>query len=106
MLADHDQRIAVFEPSRERTDLMRMKLALLAVLALAGAVLAAGCGGSGGGISTGTAPPLKTLAPTAADGRHADASWPAYGRDTARSGVAAAAAPAGRLSIAWRARLD
>ncbi len=85
---------------------MRMKLALLAVLALAGAVLAAGCGGSGGRISTGTAPPLKTLAPTAADGRHADASWPAYGRDTARSGVAAAAAPAGRLSIAWRARLD
>ena len=84
---------------------MRMKLASLAVLALAGAVLAAGCGGSGGGISTGPAPPLKTLAPTAAAGRHADPSWPTYGRDAARSGVAAAA-PAGRLSIAWRARLD
>jgi outer membrane protein assembly factor BamB len=80
-------------------------------LALAGAVLAAvlgsaGCSGSpGGGGPTSPAPPARTLAPTSG-GSHPDATWPAYGRDAARSGVAPGTAPAGPPGIAWRARLD
>jgi outer membrane protein assembly factor BamB len=82
--------------------------------ALASGVLAAaaGCGGSGGGgggTSTGSAPPAKTLTSAPGDtsqGGHPTAAWPAYGRDFARTGVAAGVATAGALHVSWRAQLD
>ena len=37
---------------------------------------------------------------------HPDAAWPTYGRDFARTGVAAGAATAGALRVSWRANLD
>jgi HAD superfamily hydrolase (TIGR01509 family) len=77
------------------------------------AVAAAGCGASGGGgTSKGTAPPARTLAPTASvsqpDSASADAGagWPTFGRNAARTGVAAGVAGAGPLRVAWRASLD
>jgi outer membrane protein assembly factor BamB len=96
---------------------MRMRLrrtARLALVAVAGGVLAAaaGCAGSagdssaGGGTATGAAPPAKTLAPASDSGAHPDAAWPAYGRDFARTGVAAGVATAGPLRVSWQARLD
>jgi len=93
---------------------MRTRLARtarLAAAALTGGVLAAaaGCSGSGGagnGASSGSAPPSRTLAPDPGAGRHPAAAWPTYGRDFARSGVAADAARPGRLTVSWRAHLD
>jgi hypothetical protein len=89
---------------------MPTKITSLAALAAAGAVLlAAGCGGgSGSGETTGPAgsPPARTLDPAANGGTPPAASWPTYGRDTARTGVATGVAAAGPLSIAWQARLD
>ena len=91
------------------------RTARLAAATLTGVVLAAaaaGCSSSAGdGASSGSAPPTKTLtsAPAArapASGGHPAAAWPTYGRDFARSGVAAGVAPAGPLSVGWRASLD
>jgi outer membrane protein assembly factor BamB len=90
---------------------MRMRLgrtARLVATALTGGVLAAaaGCSDSGGGTSVGSAPSSRTLAPDSGGGGHPDAAWPTYGRDFARSGVAAGAARPGPLTVSWRARLD
>src|SRR5215472_6504661 len=92
---------------------MRMRLARkarLAAAALTGGVLAAvaGCSGGsgGGGTSAGSAPPARTLAPDPGGAGHPDAAWPTYGRDVARSGVAAGVAEPGPLTVSWRVRLD
>src|SRR5438046_702535 len=91
---------------------MKMRLAMAV---LTGAVLAAAaaCSGSAGsGTSTGSAPPSRTLtlAPgsgsDSGSGTHPAAAWPTYGRDFARSGVAAGVARPGPLTVSWRARLD
>src|SRR5690348_15817697 len=84
---------------------MRFALAVLTGAVLAAAVA---CSGSaGGGTSSGSAPPARTLTPAPGSG-HATpsaAAWPTYGRDFARSGVAAVAKP-GPLTVSWRVRLD
>src|SRR6266581_806329 len=95
---------------------MRMRLARtarLAAAALTGGVLAAaaGCSGpgdAGGGASTGSAPPVRTLTPAqdSGSGSHPAAAWPTYGRDVARSDVAAGVATPGLLKVSWRAHLD
>ncbi len=91
------------------------RTARLMAAALTGGLLAAaaGCGSSaGGGTSTGSAPAAKTLtsAPSSGGpegpGDHPGAAWPAYGRDYARTDVAAGLAPAGPLHVSWRASLD
>src|SRR6266496_1500970 len=64
----------------------------------------AGC--SGGGTSTGSAPPARTLSPDPGGGGHPAAVWPTYGRDLARSGVAAGVAAPGPLTVGWRVHLD
>jgi len=85
-------------------------MARLAAAALTGGVLAAaaGCSGGsgGGGTSVGSVPPSRTLAPNPGDGGHPAAAWPSYGRDFARSGVAAGVATPGLLTASWRVRLD
>jgi outer membrane protein assembly factor BamB len=75
--------------------------------------LAAGCSGAAGnGTSSGAAPPARTLGPAASGadhGGHPAAAWPTFGRDLARSGVAAGVAVpggAGSLKAGWRAHLD
>src|SRR5580704_17446763 len=93
----------------EQTEGMRMRFgrtARLAAVVFTGGVLAAvaGCSG-GGGTSTGSAPPSRTLSPDPGGGGHPDAAWPTYGRDLARSGAADAARP-GRLAVSWRVHLD
>ena len=93
---------------------MRTRLgcaARLAAAALTGGVLAvaAGCSGSGGagsGTSSGSAPPSRTLTAAPGGGPHPAAAWPTYGRDFARSGVAAGVATPGPLTVSWRAHLD
>src|SRR5947207_1882877 len=88
---------------------MRMRLgrtARLAAAALTGGVLAAAAGCSGGGTSTGSAPPARTLAPDPGGGGHPAAAWPTYGRDVARSGVAAGVAAPGPLNVSWRVDRD
>jgi len=92
---------------------MKMRLAMAV---LTGAVLAAAaaCSGSaGGGTPAGSAPPTRTLTQAPASGSdsggsgpHPAAAWPTYGRDFARSGVAAGVATPGRLAVSWRAHLD
>ena len=91
--------------------------------ALAGSVLgvllaAAACSGSGpvssgpsappgGSVSaTSPAPAQSTSAQEAGGAAHPAAAWPTYGRDAARTGVAAGVGAAGRLSISWQAHLD
>ena len=90
---------------------MRIRLgrtARLVAAALTGGVLAAAaaCSGPGGGTSSGPAPPSRTLTPGQDSGAHPEAAWPTYGRDFARSGVAAGAARPGPLTVSWRAHLD
>jgi polyvinyl alcohol dehydrogenase (cytochrome) len=90
---------------------MRIRLgrtARLVAAALTGGVLAAAaaCSGPGGGTSSGPAPPSRTLTPGQDSGAHPGAAWPTYGRDFARSGVAAGAARPGPLTVSWRAHLD
>jgi len=94
---------------------MRLRrTARLAAAALAAGVLTAtaGCSGfavsssGGGGTSTGSAPSTRTLAPASDSGGHLAAAWPTYGRDFARSGVAAGVAPAGPLKVSWQVHLD
>src|SRR6266536_115773 len=92
---------------------MKMRLAMAV---LTGAVLAAAaaCSGSaGGGTPAGSAPPTRTLTQAPASGSdsggsgpHPAAAWPTYGRDFARSGVAAGVATPGRLAVSWRVHLD
>jgi hypothetical protein len=72
--------------------------------------VAAGCSGSGAAGSTGATPQTKTLGPDASTGAvgtsgHPGSAWATYGGNPQRTN-AASAAPAGRLSIAWRTRLD
>src|SRR6478609_6874332 len=95
----------------EQTRGMWMRLgrtARLVAAALTGGVLAAAaaCSGPGGGTSSGSAPPSRTLTPGQDSGAHPEAAWPTYGRDFARSGVAAGAARPGPLTVSWRAHLD
>ena len=93
------------------------RTARLAAAVLAGSVLAAaaGCssasggsasGGSAGGGSTGSAPAAKTLTAAPGNASHPDAAWPTYGRDFARTNVAASVATAGPPRVSWRANLD
>jgi len=84
------------------------RTARLVAAALTGGVLAAAaaCSGPGGGTSSGPAPPSRTLTPGQDSGAHPGAAWPTYGRDFARSGVAASAARPGPLTVSWRAHLD
>ena len=84
------------------------RTARLAAAALTGGVLAAAtaCSGPGAGTSSGSAPPSRTLTPGQDSGAHPEAAWPTYGRDFARSGVAADAARPGPLTVSWRAHLD
>src|ERR1700726_3675531 len=93
---------------------MRMRLrctARLAAAALPGVPAAtAGCAGSsGGGSSTGSVPPTRTLTVAPEGGGHPAAAWPTYGRDFARTGVAAdvaTVAGSGPLRVSWQAHLD
>ncbi len=59
-----------------------------------------------GGTSSGSAPPSRTLTPGPGHGAHPAAAWPTYGRDFARSGVAAGVAAPGPLAVSWRVHLD
>src|SRR5215468_6028837 len=93
---------------------MRMRLgrkARLAAAMLTGGLLAAaaGCsdpGRAGGDPPSGSAPPSRTLTSGQDGGTHPAAAWPTYGRDAARSGVAAGVAAPGPLTASWRVRLD
>jgi len=81
----------------------------LAAAMLTGGVLAAaaGCSDPGGaGTSSGSAPPARTLSPDPGGGGHPAAAWPTYGRDFARSGVAAGVVAPGPLTVSWRVHLD
>jgi outer membrane protein assembly factor BamB len=93
---------------------MRMRRSHLA-LAVVVLAAAAGCSGSPGdpqgtgGTSSGAAPSARTLSPGPSGGSHPDAAWPTFGRDFARSGVAAGVATPGgpgSLKVGWHARLD
>src|SRR6516225_8744021 len=90
-------------------------------VAFAGAVVgvlvaAGGCSGPGpsapagssasSGSAAGPAVSQSTLPPGAGQGAHPSAAWPTFGRDAARTGVAAGVGRAGRLSISWQAGLD
>jgi outer membrane protein assembly factor BamB len=91
---------------------MRLVMAVLTGAVLAAAAACSGSAGGAGGTSTGSAPPSRTLtlAPASGSdsgsGTHPAAAWPTYGRDFARSGVAARLATPGRLAVSWRAHLD
>jgi polyvinyl alcohol dehydrogenase (cytochrome) len=80
--------------------------------AVLGVLLAtASCGGSGRPApatspATSPAPPAKTLAPGSAAGAYPAAAWPTFGRDAARTDVAAGVGTAGPLGISWQATLD
>src|SRR5690242_9900712 len=85
---------------------MRLAMAVLTGAVLAAAAACSGSAGGGDGTPTGSAPPSRTLAPGQDSGAHPEAAWPTYGRDFARSGVAAGAARPGPLTVSWRAHLD
>ena len=81
----------------------------LAAAVTAGGVLAAaaGCSSSAGnGTSSGAAPSAKTLNSAPVGGAHPDAAWPTYGRDFARTSVAAGVAAPGAPRVGWRVNLD
>ena len=89
----------------------RLAAARLVAAALTGGVLAgaAACSGpAGGGSETPNSPAASSATPAPApdDGARPAAAWPTYGRDFARSGVAAGVAAPGLLTVSWRARLD
>ena len=77
-----------------------------AVAAMAAGLLTASvaCGGGAASGSSGPAPTSRAIA-TAGSSSGPAAAWPTYGGNLQRTGVASAA-PAGPLSIAWRAHLD
>jgi len=84
---------------------MRSRPAVL-IAAMGFMFVVAGCGGPAGDSPAGTAPAMKSIgAPSAGATGGPAAVWPAYG-GSAQHADAATAAPAGRLSIAWRANLD
>src|SRR6267154_4494123 len=87
---------------------MRLAMAVLTGAVLAAAAACSGTAGGGGGTSTGSAPPSRTLTltPAPGSGAHPAAAWPTYGRDFARSDVAAGVATPGPLNVSWRAHLD
>src|SRR5438067_10800989 len=85
---------------------MRLAMAVLTGAVLAAAATCSGTADGGGGTSTGSAPPSRTLTPAPDSGAHPAAAWPAYGGDVARSDVAAGVARPGRLKVSWRAHLD
>jgi polyvinyl alcohol dehydrogenase (cytochrome) len=85
---------------------MRLAMTVLTGAVLAGAVACSGSAGDAGGTSTGSAPPSRTLTTAAGSGAHPAAAWPTYGRDFARSGVAAGVARPGPLKVSWRVHLD
>src|SRR5205823_15076588 len=60
----------------------------------------------GGGTWSGSAAPSRTLGPDPGGGGHPAAAWPTYGRDVARSGVAAGVAAPGPLDVSWQVHLD
>jgi outer membrane protein assembly factor BamB len=85
------------------------RTARLAAAALTGGILAAAAGctsSSGGGAPADSAPPSITLTSPSFNAGHPGTDWPTYGHDSARTGVAANTAPAGPLSVSWRAQLD
>ncbi len=88
------------------------RTARLAAVAMTGGFLAAAAGctgssGNGNATPTGSAPPSMTLtSPDYSGVGHPGTDWPTYGHDFARTGVAANVAPAGPLSVSWRAPLD
>jgi polyvinyl alcohol dehydrogenase (cytochrome) len=89
----------------------RLAAARLAAAVLTGGVLAgaAACSGSAGGGSTTPNSPAASsapLTPAPGDGAHPAAAWPTYGRDFARSDVAAGLAAPGPLTVSWRVHLD
>jgi outer membrane protein assembly factor BamB len=87
---------------------MRMPTAL-AGPALGILLATAACGGSSPSAPASPAPsaPARTLAPGGSgDAARPAAAWPTFGRDAARTGVAAGVAAAGPLSVDWQARLD
>jgi polyvinyl alcohol dehydrogenase (cytochrome) len=69
---------------------------------------AAACSGSGPGAAPATSAAVSSGPATEGAGQATppSAAWPMYGRDAARTGVAAGAGTAGQLSIGWQARLD
>ena len=81
-------------------------MAVLMGAVLAGAVACSGSAGGRDGTPAGSAPPSRTLTPGHDSGAHPEAAWPTYGRDFARSGVAAGVARPGPLTVSWRAHLD
>jgi outer membrane protein assembly factor BamB len=89
---------------------MRLAMAVLTGAVLVAAAACSGTAGGAGGTSTGSVPPARTLTPAPASGSdsgsHPAAAWPTYGRDSARSDVAADVARPGRLTASWRAHLD
>jgi outer membrane protein assembly factor BamB len=83
------------------------KTRLAAAMLTGGVLAAAGCSDPGGaGTSSGSAPSARTLSPDPGGGRYPAAAWPTYGRDFARSGVAAGVAAPGPLTVSWRVHLD
>jgi outer membrane protein assembly factor BamB len=84
----------------------RLAAAVLTAGVLAAAVACSGSAEGGGGTSSGSAPPSRTLTPAPGHEAHPAAAWPTYGRDFARSGVAAGVAAPGPLAVSWRVHLD
>jgi outer membrane protein assembly factor BamB len=84
----------------------RLAAAVLTGGVLAGAAACGGSAGGGGGTPAGSAPPSRTLTPAPGQEAHPAAAWPTYGRDFARSGVAAVVAAPGPLAVSWRVHLD
>jgi outer membrane protein assembly factor BamB len=85
---------------------MRFAMAVLTGAVLAAVAACGGSAGSGGASSSGSAPAARTLTPAPGGGAHPAAAWPTYGRDAARSDVAAGVATPGPLTVSWHAHLD
>ena len=81
------------------------KTVLVAALAVAAAL--AGCTSEAAPQPAGLAPSTRTLpAGTASPSAYPSATWPTYGGNAARTGVATGLPAAGPLGIAWTAHLD
>ncbi|MBV9383908.1 MAG: PQQ-binding-like beta-propeller repeat protein, partial [Streptosporangiaceae bacterium] len=70
------------------------------------AFLLTSCSATSAAQQSGPPPSTRTLGPGASASPYPAAAWPEYGGNAARTGVAAGVPAAGRLRIAWRARLD
>ena len=84
----------------------RLVAALLTGGVLAGAAACSGPAGGGSVTPNSPAASSATPAPAPDGGARPAAAWPTYGRDFARSDVAAGVAAPGLLTVSWRARLD